>query len=192
MSENPWTPGWQPLLDAISAATDPAVEKALSLVAEHIIAEIDGDIDRVLATLVPCPVYRFWGVGTKRSSLEGSQPVRGFYDVLVGTGKNRLDYVLDRVVADATTVITEGVVHHVVDGADLEGRVSTPVLGGHWYHIAYRALIVWPVDAASGLLAGEEAYLGEEHRVVREIAPEELAHLGRAGRAAGDSGADNG
>ncbi len=108
--------------------------------------------------------------------------MRGFYDTLVGSGKNRLDYVLDRVVADAATVITEGVIHHVLDGADLLGRVSTEVEPGHWYHVTYQSLIVWPIDPESGLLTGEEVYLGEEHTVVREIAPGELPHLGSSFR----------
>lgn len=175
-------PGWQPLLDAIDAATDPSVKHALEIVAEHVVAEVAGDIERVLATLVREPTYRFWGVGTNRSVLTGEAGVRGFYDTLVGSGKHRLDYVLDRVVADASTVITEGVIHHVLAGADLLGRVSTPVEPGHWYHVTYQSLIVWPIDPDSGLLTGEEVYLGEEHTVVREIAPGELRHLGSESR----------
>ena len=175
-------PGWQPLLDAIDAATDERVRHALSVVARHVDAEVEGDIEGVLATLAPNPTYRFWGVGTNRSVLDGTAQVRGFYDALCGSGKNRLDYVLSRVVADAATVVTEGVIHHVLDGADLIGRVSTPVEPGHWYHVTYQSLIVWPIDSETGLLTGEEVYLGEDHTVVREITPGELPHLGRASR----------
>jgi hypothetical protein len=175
------TPGWQPLLDAIDAATDPRVRHALELVAEHVAAEVEGDVDRLLKTLVPEPTYRFWGVGG-RPGFTGEKGVRGFYDHLIGTGKNRLDYVLDRVVADAATVVTDGVIHHVLDGADLVGRVTTEIEAGHWYHVTYRSLIVWPVDPTTGLLTGEEVYLGEGHHVVREIYPEELPHLGKTSR----------
>jgi hypothetical protein len=170
-------------LDAIDAASDERVKHALQIVAEHVVAEVDGDIPRLLATLVSEPTYRFWGAGTNgRASLSGEAQVRGFYDALVGSGKNRLDYVLDRVVADASTVITEGVIHHVLDGKDLVGRVLTPVEAGHWYHVTYQSLIVWPIDPASGLITGEEVYLGEDHTVVREISPDELPHLGTPGR----------
>ncbi|MBA3743329.1 hypothetical protein [Sporichthya sp.] len=179
-------PGWQPLLDAIDAATDPRVKHALQLVAEHVVAEVEGDIPRLLATLVPEPTYRFWGAGMNgRTTLTGETQVRSFYDHLIGSGKNRLDYVLDRVVADAATVITEGVIHHVLDGADLVGRVSTPVEAGHWYHVTYQSLILWPIDPASGLLTGEEVYLGSDHTVVREISAEELPHLGSTTRGVG-------
>lgn len=175
------TPGWQPLLDAIEVATDDRTRHALQLVAEHVVAEVEGDVERLLKTLVPEPTYRFWGAGG-RPGFHGEQGVRAFYDHLIGTGKNRLDYVLDRVVADAATVVTDGVIHHVLDGADLVGRVSTEIEAGHWYHVTYRSLIVWPIDPASGLLTGEEVHLGEDHQVVREIYPEELPHLGLATR----------
>ena len=176
-------PGWQPLLDAIDAASDEPVKHALQMVAEHVVAEVDGDIPRLLATLVPEPTYRFWGAGLNgRGVLDGTAQVRGFYDHLIGSGKNRLDYVLSRVVADAATVVTEGVIHHVLDGADLVDRLGDAVEPGHWYHVTYQSLIVWPIDPESGLLTGEEVYLGEDHTVVREIAPEELPHLGTPGR----------
>ena len=177
------TPGWQPLLDAINACDDPRVKHALQLVAEHVVAEVEADLPRLLATLVPEPTYRFWGAGTHGRALAGESQVRGFYDALIGSGKNRLDYVLDRVVADASTVVTEGVIHHVLDGKDLIGRVSSPVEAGRWYHVTYQSLIVWPIDPDSGLLTGEEVYLGEDHTVVREVSPDELPHLGARLRA---------
>ena len=173
-----------PLLDAIDSATDDNVRHALALVAEHVAAEVDGDIPRLLATLVPEPTYRFWGAGG-RPGFTGEDGVRGFYEKLVGSGKNRLDFVLSRVVADASTVITEGVIHHVLDGADLIGRVDAAVEAGHRYHVTYQSLIVWPVDPASKLLTGEEVYLGEEHTVVRGLGPDELTHLGLPPPAAG-------
>ena len=175
------SPGWQPLLDAIDAAEDDGVRHALTLVARHVAAEVVGDVEGILATLVPEPTYRFWGAGG-RPGFTGVDGVRGFYGKLIGSGKNRLDYALTRVVADASAVVTEGVVHHVLDGADLVGRVDAAVEPGHWYHVTYQALIVWPVDPLLGLLCGEEAYLGEDHVVVREIAPSELPHLGATQR----------
>lgn len=155
MSSAKTTPGWQPLLDAIAAATDERVRRALQLVAEHVVRRRRRRCPRVLATLAPEPTYRFWGAGG-RPGFTGADGVNAFYDRLIGTGKNRLDFVLDRVVADASTVVTEGVIHHVLDGADLIGRVSHPVEAGHWYHVTYRSLIVWPIDPATGLLTGEE------------------------------------
>ena len=178
-------PGWQPLLDAVARTTDPDVRHALELVARHVVAEVAGDVDGVLATLVPEPVYRIWGASSSEGPV-GAEAVRRFYDNMVGSGKNRLDYVLARVVADASAVVTEGEFHHVYEGSVLGAAVRLPdgdePMAGHWYHVAYQALVVWPVSA-EGLLLGEDIYAGEAPRVVREIAPDELPHLGPRARA---------
>jgi hypothetical protein len=177
-------PGWQPLLDAIDTAGDDRIRHALELVGRHVVAEVAGDIDGVLATLVPEPVYRVWGASSSAGPV-GADQVRGFYESLVGSGKNRLDYVLTRVVADATSVVTEGEFHHVYEGSTIVGRVQV-VDGqepqpGHWYHVAYQCLVVWPVSD-DGLLLGEDIYAGDAPRVVAEIQPEELSQLGPVGR----------
>ncbi|MFN2537848.1 MAG: nuclear transport factor 2 family protein [Mycobacteriales bacterium] len=173
-------PGWQPLIDARDGAIDPRVRHALDLVARHVVAEVAGDMEGVLATLVPQPRYRIWGASSSTGPV-GAAEVRGFYENLFGSGKNRLDYVLTRVVADAAAVVTEGEFHHVYDGTALLGLVGDEVHAGHWYHVAYQALVVWPVGP-EGLLAGEDIYAGEAPRVLREIAATELPHLGLASR----------
>jgi hypothetical protein len=177
-------PGWQPLVDAIDAAGDDRIRHALELVARHVVAEVAGDIDGVLATLVAEPVYHVWGASSSVGPV-GSDEVRRFYESLVGSGKNRLDYVLTRVVADARSVVTEGEFHHVYEGSTIAGRVQVTdgeePQPGHWYHVAYQCLVVWPVSD-HGLLLGEELYAGEIPRIVAEIGPQELSQLGPAGR----------
>src|SRR5687768_12870805 len=50
-------PGWQPLLDAIGAEADPVRRANLELVAAHVVAEVDGDVDALLDTMVAEPTY---------------------------------------------------------------------------------------------------------------------------------------
>ncbi|MGQ0464166.1 MAG: nuclear transport factor 2 family protein [Sporichthyaceae bacterium] len=175
------TPGWQPLLDAIEAASDPTVRHALQLVADHVVAEVAGDVDGIMATMSADPVYTVWGSSDSVGPV-GRDAVRSFYDAMVGTGKNRLDYALTRVVADARAVVTEGDFHHVFSGDVLAGRVEGAE-PGRWYHVAFRALVVWVVGP-DGRLSGEDIYAGERPRVIREIEPDELPHLGPATRMA--------
>jgi hypothetical protein len=174
------TPGWQMLLDAIETCDDPRTRHCLQLVADHIVAEVAGDIDGVLATLAADPIYTIWGASNSKAPVGGAA-VREFYEQLVGSGKNRLDYVLTRVVADRQAVVTEGDFHHVFPGEALAGRVDG-VEPGRWYHVAYRALVVWVVGDGDRI-SGEDIYSGEVPRVIREISPAELAHLGPADRA---------
>lgn len=155
-------PGWQPLLEAIDAATDPRTRHALEVVARHVVAEVAGDVDEFLTTLVPDAVYTIWGASSSTGPV-GTEAVRRHYEDMIATGKNRLDYVLTRVVADPGAVVTEGTFHHVYDGAALAGRVSLPDGGtpeaGHWYHVAHQELVVWPMSD-DGLLLGEELRRG--------------------------------
>lgn len=182
---NPATgPGWQPLLDAIATEVDPKVRHALELVAEHVVAEVAGDIDGLLHTLTGDPEYHIWGASSSKGPV-GVDEVREYYGKMVGSGKNRLDYVLTRVVANASTVVTEGQFHHVFQGCEIAGRAQ-PWSGGepqpgHWYHVAYQCLVVWPLSE-DGVLLGEEIYAGEAPRIVREVTPEELPHLGPSAR----------
>ena len=173
----------QALIDALERETDPVRRRNLELVARHVGCEVAGDVGGVLATLVPEPVYRIWGASTSRGP-QGGAEVRAFYEDLVASGKNRLEFRIGRVVADHRTVVTEGEFRFAYPGSWLAGRTlpdGTPVAADGWYLVAYQAVILWPV-ADSGRLEGEDIYAGEAPRILRRLAAGELPHLGRADR----------
>lgn len=176
-------PSWQLLVDALERETDPIRQRNLEVVARHVTCEVAGDVSGVLATLVAEPVYRIWGASTSRGPRGGAE-VRAFYDDLVATGKNRLEFRLGRVVVDAATVVTEGEFRFAYPGTWLAGRRladGTPVTDDGWYLVAYQAVVLWPIDG-SGLIEGEDIYAGEAPRVLRRLARGELPHLGPADR----------
>lgn len=171
------------LAAAIAAATDPVHRRNLEVVLRHITCEVAGDIDGVLATLVPEPHYRIWGASSSRGP-QGAAEVRAFYEALVSSGKNRLEYRVAKVVVDDRNVVTEGEFHFVYPGTALAGRqdpAGAAVDPDGWYHIAYQALVVWPIDAG-GLIEGEDIYAGEVPRILARVGPADLAHLGPLGR----------
>jgi hypothetical protein len=114
--------GRQPLMDALAAAEEPRIRHGLQLVADHVVAEVAGDLAGVLATSVAEPVYTIWGASGSQGPV-GAAAVRQFYVDLICSGKNRLAYVLSRVVADPTAVVTAGEFHQVFDGASLSARL---------------------------------------------------------------------
>ncbi|HVW32327.1 MAG TPA: nuclear transport factor 2 family protein [Acidimicrobiia bacterium] len=173
------------LAAAVAAATDPVHRRNLEVVLRHITCEVAGDIEGVLATLVPEPTYRIWGASSSPGPRGGAE-VRAFYEGLVASGKNRLEYRVSKVVVDDRNVVTEGEFHFVYPGTALAGRHAAhgeAVDPDGWYHVAYQALVVWPVDAGSGLLEGEDIYAGEVPRILARVGPGELAHLGPVSRA---------
>ncbi len=172
-------PSWQLLIDALGREADPIRRRNLEVVARHVTCEVAGDVDGVLATLVREPVYRIRGASTSRGPRGGAE-VRAFYEDLVASGKNRLEFRIERVVADERTVVTEGEFRFAYPGAWLSGRPTegdTPVAADGWYLVAYQALILWPIDDA-GLIEGEDVYAGEPPRILRRLSSGELSHLG--------------
>src|ERR1700741_2400696 len=81
----------QTLEMAIAEATDPVILRNLRAVAEHVDAEVAGEIDRLMATLVSEPAYHIWGA-SKSVGPQGFDEVRANYQSLIRSGKNRLTY----------------------------------------------------------------------------------------------------
>lgn len=179
------TPGWQLLVDRVASEHDPVVRRNLEVVARHVVEEVAGNLPALMATLVPEPTYTVWGASTSVGP-DGHDAVVAWYETLKSSGRNRLDYLLHRVVADHGSVVTEGDFHYAVAGRDLSGFAETeagePITDHGWYLVTHRALVVWPVND-DGLIEGEHIYAGEHHRVRRALAPGELPNLGPAERA---------
>jgi hypothetical protein len=182
---DPSLPGWQPLLDRIATEADPVVRRNLEVVARHVVEEVAGHRKALLATLVAEPVYKVWGASDSRGP-EGLLQVQQWYDALQQAGRNRLDYVMHRVVADRAVVVTEGDFFYAIAGADLSGATTAEsgemVEPGRYYLVGHRTLVMWPVTA-DGLIEGEHIYAGERHRVIRALADGELPSLGPPERA---------
>jgi hypothetical protein len=182
---------WQLLVDRIAAEADPRCRANLEIVARHVDAEVRGDLDALMATLTASPVYRYLGA-TSSPGPVGADAVRAYYAKSVETGKNRLEFEIDNVVVDHETVVTCGIFRHAYVGAELRSR------GGHdestvpdldaWYLVQYRALVVWPISAADGLITGEDVYIAEAPRVERQLSEDEAPQLGPVGRYRGPEG----
>jgi hypothetical protein len=174
------TPGWQPLLDRIAGETDPVRKANMQIVARHVAEEVAGDTPALMATLVPDPHYSVWGASDSTGP-SGYDEVVDWYRRLQASGRNRLDYVIHRVVVDEHCVVTEGDFHYAIAGRDLGGARMTeggePVVDNDFYLVTHRATVVWPISA-DGLIEGEHIYAGERHRVIRRLADGEMPHLG--------------
>ncbi|NNE74343.1 MAG: nuclear transport factor 2 family protein [Acidimicrobiales bacterium] len=151
---------WRLVTERLAAETDPVCQRNLELVLAHMKAEARGDIDGVLATLCPTPQY--WMQGATEdpvmnpSSTEG---VRAFYDkTVVTTGAHRLEFDCDRVIVDHHAVLTEGRMRQAYPGTTL-AAMGIPIDDTDAYYLTdFRMAVVWPIDAKTGLLTGEEVY----------------------------------
>jgi hypothetical protein len=161
----------------IAVEHDPTVLRNLGVVRDHMIAERDGDLDKLMDTLSGSPVYLQWGA-PQAVQPKGRDQVRAAYEEFVRTKRGSyLEYDIDRIVADASTVITDGVRKSVFPGHFLAAADGFPVRGypvespETLYLLVERQITTWPFDA-DGLLTGEEGY-----RVVvevRSLTPDEI------------------
>jgi hypothetical protein len=174
---------WKRVEERLARESDPLVRRNLELVLAHMQAEAKGDIDAVVETLTETPRYVTHDLpDAEAMNPRGSRDaVRAFYDLtIVQTGAHRLELACDRVIADRESVMTEGVMRMAYPGRTLAAmgiEVDDP---DAYYLYQTRMCVVWPVDAASGKLVGEEAYTGTDGFAGiadRKLAPEDIAPL---------------
>ncbi|MFK7977041.1 MAG: hypothetical protein AB8C02_12965 [Halioglobus sp.] len=156
---------WRLIQERFESETDPKTRRNLELVLEHMKHEAKGDIDGVVATLCDSPAYIAHDMPDEESlNPKGSKDaVREFYDLtVIQTGAHQLELNCDRIIADHEAVVTEGVMRMAYPGKTL-AMMGVEVDDPEAYYLYQtRMSVVWPVDAESGMLLGEETYTGTD------------------------------
>lgn len=155
---------WKLVDERLAVETDPVVRRNLALVSQHMKAEARGDIEGVLETLCENPIYRQNFPGGFDIVAEGTkQPVREFYNAgLVESGAHRLEFDVIALVADQGAVYTEGHYLQAFPGRTLQAmgiEVDDP---DAFYAAEADMVILWPRDADTGLLRGEEIWMDRD------------------------------
>ena len=90
----------------------------LTAVRDHMEHEIRGNLPELMATLSAEPIYHFWNPAGS-FTLRGREAVSGFYSNMIAGGGNQFEVVVEKIVADRGSVITEGQVKQVQTGKAL-------------------------------------------------------------------------
>ena len=153
--------GYQYVQRVLDAETNPVRQRNLKVVIAHMKAEARCDVQGVLDTLVEKPEYKWHGdPDNPLLNPKGSQQaVADFYDMwIVQTGAHQIEWDLSRVMVDDHAVLTEGMMKVAFPGKTLLTlgiEVDDPEA---FYAAMGMTTVVWPVDAATGLLVGEEVW----------------------------------
>jgi hypothetical protein len=174
---------WTLVEKRLANESDPTLRRNLELVLAHMKAEARADIEGVVATLTENPRYITYAVPDEAVlNPRGSKDaVRAFYDAtIVQTGAHRLEFACDRVIVDAESVFTEGLMRMAYPGATLRA-MGIEVDDPDAYYVAESRMgVVWPVDADEERLTGEEVYsCGDPFAGIadRKIALEDVAEV---------------
>jgi limonene-1,2-epoxide hydrolase len=154
---------WLSLERRMREERNPRARQLLGSVRDHMRAEIRGELEPLMATLIDEPQYHFFGLGPDMAP-KGGAAVRAFYEQMIAGGGNRFEFQVERIVVDADSVITEGSMRQVVAGsaviaAGVNEVDGAPVEAGRDYLGETWILTVWPA-APDGRLIGEDIWFG--------------------------------
>jgi hypothetical protein len=140
----------------LTQTDDPRQRAMLTTLLEHLRAEADVEVDRLVATLADHPNYHLWQDGRDVGPV-GLDAVRGYYRELVSVKRHVLEFDIERIVVDHDTVVTEGWIHALNLGAVARARGWIVDDDRATYLVSQRVVIFWPFDA-EGRMTGEDGY----------------------------------
>jgi hypothetical protein len=144
------------LEERLAKTTDDRHRQMLTVVLEHLAAEADISLDRLLATLTSEPKYHLWANGADYGP-KGRDGVAEFYTQLVRDKRGVLEFDITRIVVDDDTVVTEGWIRAINQGRVARGRGYEVDDDDAHYLVTQRVVIFWPFNQA-GEMIGEDGY----------------------------------
>lgn len=180
---------YKPIEEKLQTTSNPRHRRMLQMLLQHARAEVEGDLESVLATLAPWPVYK--GVRPNGPQPEGPEEVRQFYiHDIFGSGRNVFESNKTRIIVDDHTIVTEGPMRILLWGRDLALKGMQVEDETAAYLMTVDVLIVWPFDEECRII-GEESWSQPMVEPIRKIAEEDVPDTFKAyveKRLAADSG----
>jgi hypothetical protein len=175
--------GIRQMAQKVARTQDTRHRRMLEVVLDHMVAENEGDIDRIMASISPRASYHVWStpddIGCK-----GYDGVRQYYEGFFALKGHFFENDIQRIAVDDDCVVTEAVMRMIKPGSILAGDAYGPGTGpmdpgelGAWdpsahYLFENRVVIIWPFDE-NLMLIGEDAYSGGA-RAARQLSDDEL------------------
>ncbi|GAA2585950.1 hypothetical protein GCM10010399_14960 [Dactylosporangium fulvum] len=149
--------------------TNPKHLHMLDVLEEHVRAELEGDLERIMRTLVPEPEYHFWG-STPQEHFVGNAATRDFYTRIFESGSNQLERTYDRFIIDDYGIFGDGLIKVVVRGALLERLAKNHPgqnIDVHGAYVTVRHSAVIIPFSSDGLMKGEDIYGDERVELIK-------------------------
>ena len=175
--------GIRQVVEKLARTEQPRHRRMLEVIRDHMIAENDGDVDRIMETISPHAAYHTWAT-PEDIGAKGIDGVREYYEGFFATKAHFFENDCQRIVVDDDGVLTEAVMRMIKPGAVLNGEAFGPGSGAFehegvsafdpsaHYLLENRVVIIWVFDDDL-LLVGEDAYAGAAN-TLRTLSDDEL------------------
>lgn len=171
--------GWLSYDAAHRSETDPRRRAILAVMKDHLKWEVLGQPERILESVSPAAVYRFYGLG-QTVEYHGFDEIRAFYQGLADSGANVLQLDIEHLAVADWGLAAHGVWHQVYPGSSLAGSdglvrddsVDDPAAS---YLVSQRMSWFFPFTHDDApLLLGEIVYFEQSPCAVRKLDPGEI------------------
>ncbi len=186
--------GIRQVTDKLAWTDKPRHRRMLEVVRDHMIAENDGDIDRIMESISPRANYHVWST-PEDIGCKGYDGVRDYYLGFFALKGHFFENDIERILVDDDCVVTEANMRMIKPGALLAGEAFGPGTGpvdpgdlgafdpAAHYLLESRVLILWPFDE-NLMLIGEDAYSGGSRRMCKlsddDLPPAYVALMARS------------
>lgn len=171
--------GWDTYDAAHRAEADPRRRAILAVMKDHLKWEVLGQPDRILESVSPDAVYRFYGLG-QTAEYRGLDEIRAFYQDLADSGANVLQLDIEHLAVANWGLAAHGVWHQVYQGSALLGpdglvHDSSVDDADATYLVSQRMSWFFPfTDEEQPLLLGEIVYFEQQPCAIRKLEPHEV------------------
>jgi hypothetical protein len=173
------------LQDRIAKVQSPRQRKMLEVFSEHTEAEVAGELDRLMATMSPDPVFHVYHGGADIGP-KGWDAVKAMYVDMFATCTNFMEIDYQRIIVDDDALFAEFKQRKILPGHNFAGGAYAEALRtiGQSADIAAayltqgRAIVIVPFDAQCRMM-GEDAF-SSGAMAIRKLEDEEIPDSFRA------------
>lgn len=171
--------GWEAYDAAWRTESAPRRKAILAVMKEHLKWEVLGQPDRILESVSPDAVYRFYGLG-QTVEYRGLAEIRDFYQELADSGANVLQLDIEHLAVADWGLAAHGIWHQVYPGSALLGpdglvRDASVDDAEARYLVSQRMSWFFPFsDDEQPLLLGEIVYFEQQPSDIRKLEAHEV------------------
>ena len=172
----------RPIGNLLGKTSDPYHRRLLENFREHVIAEVVGDIDRIMATMAPHPVYHSYDSFDDSARADedfvivnGRDETWALYREFIDSGRHVHELDSRRLSVSDWGIAGDGYMYLTERGSNLVAEGVPGIDAGATYVAASRFAYFIPYE--DGMMAGEDIYRPRSNIAYLKVEPHEMLDL---------------